>query len=330
MSGLTATSEFASPSPGHVSRQAERPQVIYIMGAGRSGSTTLGVTLGNCAGVLYAGELDNWLARSGTPLVESPERLRFWRNVGDELKHADDAAELFGNEAQRSIERSLSLLRVHKWPARLRLRARYRAVAEDLYRALTCAAKVTHVVDTSHYPLRAHELQRIASIDLYLIFLVREPQAVVASFNRDDVRQHTKSTLHTNVYLWLTHLLSLLVFLRHPRERRLLLRYEDFVTDPEGVVRQILACAESPAAPPSDFTNLNVGVPFQGNRVIRSQTLSLKRETDSLPPSRLTTALQAPLMAALTRLRPKAAVSSEAGSGDVGAGRGRSAIEPRA
>ncbi len=48
------------------------------MGAGRSGSTTLGVTLGNCAGVLYAGELDNWLARSGTPL-ESPERLRFWR-----------------------------------------------------------------------------------------------------------------------------------------------------------------------------------------------------------------------------------------------------------
>jgi hypothetical protein len=302
------------------------------MGAGRSGSTTLGVTLGNCAGVLYAGELDNWLVRSGTPLVESPERLRFWRSVCDQLEDADDASTLFGNEAQRSIERSLSLFRVHKWPARLRLRARYRAVAEDLYRALTRVADVTHVVDTSHYPLRAHELQRIGGIDLHLILLVRDPQAVVASFNRDDVRQHTKSTLHTNVYLWLTHLLSLLVFLRHPRERRILLRYEDFVVDPEGVVRQILACAESPSAPPADFTELTVGVPFQGNRVIRSKTLSLKRETDLLPPSRMTAMLQAPLMVALMRLRPKAAAGSASASesGDVGAGGGRPAIAPRA
>ena len=39
-----------------------RPRVIYIMGAGRSGSTILGVSLGNCADLVYAGELDKWLA----------------------------------------------------------------------------------------------------------------------------------------------------------------------------------------------------------------------------------------------------------------------------
>ncbi len=91
---------------------------------------------------------------------------------------------------------------------------------------------VTHVVDTSHYPLRALELQRIDGIDLYLVYLVRDPQGVVASFNRHDVGEYTKSTLHTNVYLWVTHVLSLFVFLRHPRERRLLVRHEDFVADP--------------------------------------------------------------------------------------------------
>jgi hypothetical protein len=309
MSGLSATPESAASRPGGAEAPGERPQVIYVMGAGRSGSTVLGITLGNCEGVFFAGELDNWLVRSGLPQVESPERLRFWSEVHDELEDADGAAELFGNDAQRAIERSLSLFRVNKWPARRRLRRRYRAVAEDLYRAVTRAAHVTHLTDTSHYPLRARELQRIGGIDLYLLFLVRDPQSVVASFNRHDVLQFTKSTFHTNVYLWVTHLLSLLVFLRHPRERRLLVRYEDFVEDPAGVVARILQCARCATAALPDFTALTVGLPLQGNRVTKSEVLSLKRKADPLPSSRATALLQAPMMAVLSRLRPRAAVT---------------------
>jgi hypothetical protein len=283
----------------------DSPKVIYVMGAGRSGSTTLGITLGNCADVFYAGELDNWLVRSGAPQVEDAPRTRFWSSVRDRLEDPAGAAELFGYEAQRAIERSLSLFRVHLWPTRHRLRRRYRAIAEDLYRAVTQAAGVTHVADTSHYPLRAFELQHVGGIDLYLIYLVRDPQGVVASFNRHDVGEYTKSTLHTNVYLWVTHLLSLLVFLRHPRERRLLVRHEDFVTDPEAVVRQILACCEAPDRTLPDFGALDIGLPLQGNRVTRGQTLSLKRKADSPTRASLATALaQAPVMAMLARLRP--------------------------
>jgi hypothetical protein len=280
------------------------------MGAGRSGSTVLGITLGNCADVFYAGELDNWLVRSGVPQLESPERTRFWKQVQDELEDPEGASKLFGNEAQLSIERSLSLFRVHRWVTRRRLSGRYRAITEDLYRALMRVSGAAHIADTSHYPLRAHELQRIRGIDLYLVFLVRDPQSVVASFNRHDVDEYTKSTLHTNVYLWVTHLLSLFVFLRHPRRRRLLVRHEDFVVDPQGVVRQILDCSGSPATPP-DFTDLDVGLPLQGNRVTRSQTLRLKPGAESpARSSRLTAVLQAPMMAALVRLRPIAVASS--------------------
>lgn len=316
MAGISATSELGAPRSergrirdGHI--QDERPRVIYVMGAGRSGSTVLGITLGNCGNVFYGGELDNWLVRSGMPQVESPERTGFWSRVCEELDDRERASELFGHEAQRSIERSLSLLRVHKWPTRYRLRRRYRAVAEDLYGALTRVAKATHIADTSHYPLRAHELQRIDGIELYLVFLVRDPQSVVASFNRRDVREHTKSTLHTNVYLWLTHILSLLVFLKHPRDRRLFVRYEDFVADPEGVIRQILKRSDCPAASLPDFEELTTGLPLQGNRVSRSQTVSLKPQTDPVPRfSLLTALLQAPMMAVLSRLKPRAAASS--------------------
>jgi hypothetical protein len=287
---------------------AVRPRVIYVMGAGRSGSSTLGITLGNCDGVFYAGELDNWLVRSGRPQLEDAERVGFWQRVHDALADPQAAAALFGTESQRSIERSASVLRVHKFRTRRQLRARYRAVAEDLYRALARTTGVTHLVDTSHYPLRARELQGIDGIDLYLVFLVRDPQGVVASFNRRDVGEFTKSTAHSNAYLWLTHLLSVLVFLRHPRGRRLYVRYERFIAAPEGVLGEILALAGAPPAPLPDFASLRIGYPLQGNRVTRSEgTMTLKASTDAVARSSLLTAiLQAPVMAVLSRLRPAA------------------------
>src|SRR5580704_12897137 len=108
----------------------DRPRVIYVMGAGRSGSTTLGITLGNCVDVFYAGELDNWLVRSGVPQVEDGPRAQFWSSVRDGLDDPGRAAALFGHEAQRAIERSLSLFRIHRWPTRRRLRRHYRGIAE--------------------------------------------------------------------------------------------------------------------------------------------------------------------------------------------------------
>jgi hypothetical protein len=285
-----------------------RPRVIYVMGAGRSGSTTLGITLGNCAGVFYAGELDNWLARSGTPQVQDAQRARFWASVHEQLQDPERAAELFGDRTQRSIERSLSLFRMREWRTRRRLSGPYRAVCEDLFRAVTRAASAPCIVDTSHYPLRARELQRLAGIDLYIILLVRDPQGVVASFNRDDVGEFTKSTLHSNVYLWVTYVLSLFVFLRHPREQRLFLRYEDFVADPGVIVRQILDLCGEPDGQLPDFDSLQIGMPLQGNRVSRSRTLALKTTADRVPRvSRLTAVLQAPLNALLSALaRPRA------------------------
>jgi hypothetical protein len=273
------------------------------MGAGRSGSTILGVTLGNCADVFYAGELDAWLPRSGEPQVEDADRLRFWGAVREEV---DGASELFGWEAQRSLERSASVFRLHRWPARRRLRERYRRVAEKLYRAVSRAAGTPLIVDTSHYPLRARELQALEGIDLYLLYLVRDPQSVVASFNRKDVAQYSKSTLTTNVYLWLTTLLSVLVFMGHPRERRLFVHYEDFLADPEGVVGDILDWVDSPSSPP-DLSALCPGVAFQGNRLIRSERIVLEREPAR--PGRgspLTRLLQLPWTAVLSRLGPVA------------------------
>jgi sulfotransferase family protein len=307
--------QHQSTSAAALDATTARPKVVYVMGSGRSGSTILGVALGNCDGVFYAGELDNWLVRSGTPVLGGLERTRFWSTVRDAVP---GGRELFGNRAQRDFERSSAPFRVHRRRGRRQLRERYRRVTEDLYRAIARAAGVTHVVDSSHFPLRARELQALAGIDLYLILLVRDPRGVVDSFNlylnRNDVAERRLRVLSTNANLWLTHLLSVLVFLRQPRERRMLLRHEELLADPEGMLRQILDRVHCPATLP-DLTSLGTGFPLNGNRLLSAEVVSLKSQAVAARGgSRMTALLQLPWTAVFSRLGP--VVVSPARRGD--------------
>ncbi len=300
----------------HMAHQATdgRLKVIYLMGAGHSGSSVLGVTLGNCEGCFFAGEVEEWLVRGARPLWGGQERTHFWTRVAEEV---DDRG-LSGAGVNARVERSSAVLRLHRWPMRRRLLGRYRRVAEDLLGSIARNAGASCVVDSSHFPLRARELQKIAGIDLRLVFLVRDPQSVVDSNTRElsmhEVAERRWRAFKVNADLWLTELLSSAVFVGHPRARRLFVRYEDFIADPEGVLRQILDMAGSSAAAP-DLNQLRVGEVLQGNRLLRSDVIALRRSPD--PPRRwslLTTVLQLPVMLLLARLRPAARAGAASGA----------------
>src|SRR5271154_7062919 len=136
MTSLQPTREFPAPS------DVVRPKVIYVMGAGRSGSTIFGVALGNCEGIFDAGELEAWLRRSGVPNFAGSERTQFWSGVRKTVGDHD----LFGDKAWLSLEHSSSLYRVDRWWARRRLRVSYRQLTERLLHAVASASGGTHVV----------------------------------------------------------------------------------------------------------------------------------------------------------------------------------------
>jgi Sulfotransferase family len=284
----------------------EKPKVVYVMGAGRSGSTILGITLGNCRDIFFGGELHLWFAKGGTSPLSGAERARFWSDVRENL---DVTPDLPAADA-RSLEQSVAVFRVRGWKARRALRARYRRMTEDIFRTIARTAEATHVVDSSHFPRRARELQALNGVDLYLLFVVRNPQSVIASYRRDDVEFPRFNAVTTNAYLWLTYVLSLYVFLRHPRDRRLLVRYEAFVSNPEGVLRDILDCVESSADIP-DLSALSTGIAFQGNRVLKSDVVALKNRAESPPRGSGIMALPSlPWTAVFSRLRPAARTSA--------------------
>jgi hypothetical protein len=293
---------------------ATRPKVVYVLGAGRSGSTILGVALGNCPGFFFAGELNKWLAQSGMPSLRDPDRVAFWSAVRDGVAGAEP---LFGHQTT-CLERSSALFRPGRWPLRRRLRADYRRVSERVYRAIVRATGAAYVVDTSHYPLRARELQGIEGIDLHLLYLVRDPQSVVRSLARRDVAERSFGMLATNAYLYLTNLLSALVFLRHPRERRLFVRHEDFRAHPAEVLAQVLDHIGAPGPIP-DLYSLRTGVPLHGNRLVAAEVVSLEGREPAAPRASLTTAvLQLPWKLVFALLRPAVSVPQAATPGRAG------------
>lgn len=280
---------------------AVKPKVVYVLGAHRSGSTVLGVTLGNCDGVFFAGELHSWLTRRGLPSFGGEQGARLWQAIAEEVSGAE---ELFGHDTQLYLDRSSVVYRVHKWHRRRGLRTPYRRIYQDLYRAIARQTGCERIVDTSHYPLRALELQAIEGIELYLLFLVRDPQGVVDSFSPRYPESPSRPAFVTNAQLWVTHLLCLLAFRRQPAARRMFVRHEDFLADPAGVLRQILDCTGSDAAIP-DLTALSTGSPLQGNRFLkRSDVIALRGP--GAPPRRslLTKAMQFPFKALFARLSP--------------------------
>ncbi len=280
------------------------------MGAGHSGSTVLGVALGNCDGFFYAGELEEWLLTAHRPRWADSDRQRFWNAVKQRMGGAE---QLFEASPNVYIERSSLAFRIDRWPARRRIRRLYRRVSEDLIKAVAGVAGAGYVVDTSHFPLRAQELRRLGGIELYLVYLVRDPQAVVASNTRElsphEVAETRWRTIVMNANLWLTALLAVFTFLSHPAQRRLFVRHEDFLADPEGVLGQILDRVGAQVELP-DLAHLRIGVPLEGNMLIRSDSVAVRAAMPSEPRgSLLTRIVQAPWSAVFRRLRPVAAAN---------------------
>ena len=201
---------------------------------------------------------------------------------------------LLGGAAGRLVRRRRSL------------QGPYRRLAGRLFEAIATTDHAEYVVDSSHFPLRARELQRAPGLELCLVFLVRDPQAVVPSIGRLDGHRGGARRLLTDLRTTPscgspTALAGGLQ--AQPPERRVFVRYEDLVERPEAVLRAILDRA-GPSAELPDLAHLRTGLAFHANRLIDSEEVALGRRGRGAPAHRsaVTRVLQWPWSRVFARL----------------------------
>jgi len=168
-------------------------KVVYIAGSTRSGSTLLGSVLGQLEGVFFAGELNRvWHPRERTAGLCScgkrESECEVWSAI---FKDAFGGIERVDIDKMRKLRDRYTLSR--NFPFVLIGFYRKKIINEikdfiDYTRALYYSImKITNchtIVDSSKSPLYAHLLQYILDIDFYVLHLVRDPRAVVFSWQR--------------------------------------------------------------------------------------------------------------------------------------------------
>ena len=264
---------------------AEEPvKVLYILGAGRSGSTILDIVLGNHPDLQSTGELTN-LVRTGwiggdslsgiergrlrLPICTCGKRLDL-----PEIEDAAEACPFWSSVRREWLERTGSwddvesyprlqdeFERFKRWPRLLRERLgpsprfqSYARLTRALFESVSAVSGKPAIVDSSKSPSRAFALSMVPGIDLRVAHLVRDARGVMSSLRktlRKDVQagiewDHESRPIWETAVIWaLSNLISEWVCAQVGADRAVRLRHEDLYEDTGGELDKIGLLTES-------------------------------------------------------------------------------------
>tara|TARA_B100000029_G_scaffold339371_1_gene331583 strand:+ start:692 stop:1648 length:957 start_codon:yes stop_codon:yes gene_type:complete len=278
-----------------------RLRLIYIVGAGRSGSTVLDTVLGNHPDTISVGELSNvhrsaWLNNEFCACGDRAGDCEFWSDVKSRWQAMSPGVTVqsyLGLRDRFERFRPAALWRTEA--AALWQTSAARTYLEQTGHLLEAIAGVSGrrvIVDSSKTPLRARWLFRVPGIDVRLIHLVRDSRAVAWSRKKALDRDLTAGVQHAlearpawySVVYWTVSNLLAARLRRRAGDRGVLVRYEDFVQDPASeLVRIGDACGldcEPLAASLQAGDAFDVGHTVAGNRLRMAGAVRLKADYD--------------------------------------------------
>lgn len=263
---MERTGEIAGSSSMTNPGVPRRTRVLYIGGAGRSGSTLLERALSELPGVVSSGELRVlWRAlltgdrrcACGAEVSACP----FWQEVGQRAFGGWSPAHLSSLLAlQRSVDRHRQLPRlVGRSVSPPRGVGPLSSAWASVFRSIAETASARLVIDSSKYPVHAAVLRRSEELDLRVVHLVRDPRGVAHSWAKRGILKPDSIDGRTYMHVfghgrsaveWTTYNLAF-QRIRSLGTPTLLLRYESFVRDPIGALGRTLTFAGLPFEPAS-------------------------------------------------------------------------------
>lgn len=259
------------------------PQLIYIMGDGRSGSTVLATLLGNHPDITSVGEICKWPGFEGRPKRgDEKEGLdEFWSDVlaAYRSQHTDTTFAQLAEIQERFEDYgnlpALLLGRTPRWA-----REMYHNHSIKLIRAISRVTGNNIMVDSSKRMGRAYMLMRNPYIDVKVIHIVRDPRGALWSQMKRDVEQKHKKPLAALLHYWVKNFNCHLVswFTRDARVMRV--RYEDLTVPGSWGVEQLEKFVGVSLEPLREMLvagrPLAVEYLLDGNRLRRRQELHLR------------------------------------------------------
>lgn len=219
-------------------------KVIYLLGSGRNGSTLVANLLGSIPGAVSVGEMyylwdrgfvENRLCGCGVAF----RSCEFWQAV-TERAGIDPETARRGLELRQVCARTRHAVR----PPPGELVEEFRGLLGRVYAAVSEVAKADVVVDSSKVPVYGRVLDRVESVSLHPVLLVRDPRGVVYSWSspKPDPGSPTGEMSPVGpVRASLMWTAWNALALHYWRGRLSVARYEDFAQSPGSILSDLLA-----------------------------------------------------------------------------------------
>jgi len=264
-------------------RSSKEGKLIYIMGAGRSGTTLLDIVLGNSEEIFNCGELNNYTWRNGYPQYSDPEnpKYKFWMRIRSLITQKHDLQSMHAIYRKYDfhtglIKRLLGLIDIRK-------KTHYINFLGDLYRNIYSTIPQTIISDSSKYPGRALTLSKIFGRNMMVLYIKRDPVAVSKSFQKKNIEQNSKGYLQSIVYYFIINLLCTVVYNKLTKKHICeTVTYESFIQDPSRTLKRLESKLNLKFGNVIQMIDnnqeLQVGYLFDGNRIRLKETIKLKKE----------------------------------------------------
>ena len=261
------------------------PDLVYVLGAGRSGTTLLDVVLGNAAGAFSCGEIRKFLVLDGRPagMPEGSPNWQFWDRV---------RSEVYASFTPTDLERLAGIasrVESHKWflPQWLHVpltsredRELYARYVRVLTTAIAGAGGGRMLIDSSKYPGRALALLPILGERMKVAWIRRSRRDVVRSFGKTGIEQPAKNWLAANLYWLVMRIMCGLTYWRVPGHRRAKLEFDEFVGHPAATLEALAGNLELDLADVVDRArrqeDFSVGWLFEGNRIRKQPSIAIR------------------------------------------------------
>lgn len=219
------------------------PDILYIMGTGRSGTTILEILLASNRGFTGVGEVkhifrDGYLMDMPCACGSSARQCELWSAV---LRSTGWKHEELG-KLRETVERIESHARFPFTFSKLIARentALYGRAAEALFTSVAAARGSSVVVDSSKYAGRALMLSRLFPNSVKVLCITRSAEGILDAFQKkNDAEQRPKGPLAVAAY-YMYVLLCMKLVRRQLKDRCFSIRFEDLNRNPEAVLGAI-------------------------------------------------------------------------------------------
>lgn len=213
----------------------DKINLVYLLGAGRSGTTLLATLLNSHKDIETLGEMHQFI-----------EHLDEGKNCscGQKLRSCPkwDLPSKLAEDCLKSKRSYCEKKEGHTNIPSLLLKGKedktYNAIQEHVFSTIKDVRPSKWYVDSSKYIARYLRLQQCSHLNLKGIYLIRDTRGVVYSFRKKV--QTTKSPLSTLIYYNIINFFAELVY-RNNKKDILKIRYEDLVEYPEATLSKIHA-----------------------------------------------------------------------------------------